>query len=1005
MDDLSSVPGAVDGRSAAFSFLGEGGETGELIRSFDWSRTSLGPIETWPQSLRTATAMLLASPVPIVMLWDPDGFMIYNDAYSVFAGGRHPQLLGSKVREGWPEVADFNDNVMKVGLAGGTLSYKDQELTLHRHGKPEQVWMNLDYSPVLDEAGEPAGVIAIVIETTERVLAERGLRESEGRLRIATEAANIGTWDFDPVSGRLSWDDRCKTLFGMPAGARIDYDVFLAGLHPDDREATDAAVRLALDPDGPGGYDVEYRTIGVEDGVERWIAATGRAQFAGNGTEKHAVRFSGTVIDISDKKHTAEALLDAEERYRLAALATQDGIWDWDLVNDRVLWNEALYKNFLHRPENVEPVGSWWIGHIHPDDRDRISNSIHAVIDGDQSAWTDEYRFQRGDGSYAYVYDRGTVVRDETGKAVRMIGAMVDETARLEAQAALIEQQRVLETLNRTGEDLARELELQKVVQMVTDAGVELSGAEFGAFFYNVLDDKGESYLLYSLSGAEPSQFNFGMPRNTKIFAPTFEGEGTVRSDDITKDPRYGQNAPRKGMPEGHLPVCSYLAVPVVSRSGEVIGGLFFGHHKPARFTETHEQLLVGVAAQAAIAIDNARLYQAVQRANETLEHRVEERTAELETANEALRQAQKMEAIGQLTGGIAHDFNNMLTVIRGSADVLQRRELEPDKRQRYLQAIAETSDRAARLTSQLLAFARRQALKPEVFSAPSRVEAITDMLRTVLGGRIKLGIENLCEDCFVEADAAQFETALLNMAVNARDAMDSEGELTISIGQSDTPEGAAAAEHGYVTVAVTDSGHGISPDDLDRIFEPFFTTKETGKGTGLGLSQVYGFAKQSGGEVRVTSKVGEGTTFTMFLPRVIHDGLGLEKESKTANHEPRDGRVLVVEDNDEVGHFAEQVLADLGYRTRRAANAVEALSLLDDGEDFDVVFSDIVMPGQSGIDLAHTIRKRWPRLPIVLTSGYSDALAMRPDDNFPLLHKPYSLDALSAALSEALKR
>ena len=207
------------------------------------------------------------------------------------------------------------------------------------------------------------------------------------------------------------------------------------------------------------------------------------------------------------------------------------------------------------------------------------------------------------------------------------------------------------------------------------------------------------------------------------------------------------------------------------------------------------------------------------------------------------------------------------------------------------------------------------------------------------------------------------------------------------------------------MTVAVTDSGHGISPDDLDRIFEPFFTTKETGKGTGLGLSQVYGFAKQSGGEVRVTSKVGEGTTFTMFLPRVIHDGLGLEKESKTANHEPRDGRVLVVEDNDEVGQFAEQVLADLGYRTRRATNAVEALSLLDDGESFDVVFSDIVMPGQSGIDLAHTIRNRWPRLPIVLTSGYSDALAMRPDDNFPLLHKPYSLDALSAALSEALKR
>ncbi|NUS99544.1 MAG: GAF domain-containing protein [Sphingomonas sp.] len=879
MTTASGVPEAEAGSSDPLAFLTGGGDVARMMREHDWSQSPLGPIERWSPTLKSAVSMMLPADSQIVMFWGPDFAALYNDPYAPTIGDKHPHALGRPAREYWAELwDDLEPLLLKVRDEGETVSAKDRPFYIERHGFPETVFFDISYSAVRGLDGAIEGVLCLVNETTERVMAERDLRDSEERLRIATDAASIGTWDFDPISGRLSWDDRCKALFGLHQDAKIDYDVFLAGLHPDDRDEIDAYVRAALDPDGPGGYDVEYRTISPHDGAERWIAATGRALFAGDGADKRAVRFTGTVIDISEKKRIAEAL---------------------------------------------------------------------------------------------------------------------------------IEQRRILETLNRTGEDLSRELELQKVVQMVTDAGVELSGAEFGAFFYNVLDEQGESYLLYSLSGAEPSQFNFGMPRNTAVFGPTFAGEGTIRSDDITKDPRYGKNAPHSGMPKGHLPVCSYLAVPVVSRSGAVIGGLFFGHHQPARFTETHEQLLVGVAAQAAIAIDNARLYQAVQRANETLEHRVEERTAELETANEALRQAQKMEAIGQLTGGIAHDFNNMLTVIRGSADVLQRRELEPDKRQRYLQAIAETSDRAARLTSQLLAFARRQALKPEVFSAPDRVEAITDMLRTVLGSRIRLSITNECDDCFIEADAAQFETALLNMAVNARDAMDSEGELKITIGESPTIAGASssAAEHGYVTVGVTDSGHGISREDLDRIFEPFFTTKETGKGTGLGLSQVYGFAKQSGGEVLVTSKVGKGTTFTLFLPRSTGANLAPEQDQGQVRHDPRDGRVLVVEDNDEVGRFAEQVLADLGYRTRRAANALEALAMLEDGETFDVVFSDIVMPGQSGIDLAHSIRNRWPRLPIVLTSGYSDALAMRPDDNFPLLHKPYSLDALSAVLSEALKR
>jgi PAS domain S-box-containing protein len=383
----------------------------------------------------------------------------------------------------------------------------------------------------------------------------------------------------------------------------------------------------------------------------------------------------------------------------------------------------------------------------------------------------------------------------------------------------------------------------------------------------------------------------------------------------------------------------------------------------------------------------------------------------ELREAQETLRQSQKLEAVGQLTGGVAHDFNNLLTIIRSSVDFLRRPDLPEARRTRYVDAVSETVDRAAKLTGQLLAFARRQTLKPEVFEVGPVLRSVADMLDTVTGARIRVVTDGLDTPCFVKADISQFETALVNMAVNARDAMDGGGTLTLRlIGSAMLPpiRGHGGAAGPFAAVSLIDTGSGIAPDVFGRIFEPFFTTKEVGKGTGLGLSQVFGFAKQSGGDVDVASVQGQGTTFTLYLPEIAAETdpkpvEGLKSDGFPMGH----GQcVLVVEDNIEVGRFATQILEDLGYRTTWVMNAEEALETLGpDGSGFAAVFSDVVMPGMGGIALAKALQHRLPHLPVVLASGYSHVLAQEGPRGIALLHKPYSADQLGGILGRIIRQ
>ena len=406
---------------------------------------------------------------------------------------------------------------------------------------------------------------------------------------------------------------------------------------------------------------------------------------------------------------------------------------------------------------------------------------------------------------------------------------------------------------------------------------------------------------------------------------------------------------------------------------------------------------------------------QSLRELNETLEQRVTLALSERERVEEQLRQSQKMEAVGQLTGGLAHDFNNLLTIIRSSADLLRRHDVTDEKRRRYIDAISDTADRAAALTRQLLAFARRQPLQPEPFNVGDHLRETGDILRTTLDGRIRLEVDVRCEDCVIEADPTQFDTAVLNLVVNARDAMNGEGALTILLeGVDGIPAHRVhPAQAGrFMAMSVTDRGVGIPREQVDRIFEPFFTTKGVGMGTGLGLSQVYGFAKQSGGDVIVESEPGQGTTFILYLPRV--DTIVAQPPDKVPAI-PEDGAVcgkspdghcvLLVEDNQTVGEFAAQLLGELGYRTRLVGDGQAALDLLaEHPNEFDVVFSDVVMPGISGLELAKRIRRAHPRLPVVLTSGYSHILAEEGTHGFPLLRKPYTVEGLSRILRTALR-
>ncbi|WP_375410389.1 PAS domain S-box protein [uncultured Methylobacterium sp.] len=787
--------------------------------------------------------------------------------------------------------------------------------------------------------------LALVAETTERswahierVRSQAASHRSEVRFRAAVEAVEGVLWTND-AEGRMTGEQPgWSDLTGQDPETYHDHG-WTEAIHPDDVAPT---VECWTEAVAAGRTFVhEHRLKRVSDGAWRRFSIRAIPTFGENGENGEIREWVGVHTDVTEQRRAEVALRESEARFRNMADHAPVMMWVTDPTGYCTYLNRRWHE-FTGQSE-AEAQGYGWLDATHPDDRARAGDAFGSA-NATRSPFRVEYRLRRADGVHRWAIDAASPRFGEAGEFLGYVGSVIDIHDQIEARDVLTRSREELEH-----EVARRTAERDRIWAVSQDL---LGVAEMDG---TIVSTNPAWATVLGWSAEEVRRVSF-----LDLIHPDDRGPAVTtlaRLGDRLSTLRFENRCRTRSGAYRHL---SWTAVP-------------------------EDGLLYAVGRDVT---DEKR------------------QASALLVAEDALRQAQKMEAVGQLTGGVAHDFNNLLTIIKSSTDLLRRPNLAEERRRRYVDAISETVDRASKLTGQLLAFARRQALNPEVFDAGSRLDAVTDMLRTIVGARIRIVTDLAPEPCFVKADVSQFETALVNMAVNARDAMDGEGTLTVAVGEvmaMPPIRGHGGGPGRFVAVSLTDTGSGMPVDQMVQIFEPFFTTKELGKGTGLGLSQVFGFAKQSGGDVAVESEVGRGTTFTLYLPwapageLVEQDPSGPAKDGRFEQGFGR--RVLVVEDNVEVGTFSTQILQDLGYDTTWATNAEEALQILRETTRFDAVFSDVVMPGMNGIELGKEIRRRYPGLPVVLTSGYSHVIAEEGTHGFELVKKPYAAEQLSQVL------
>ena len=592
-----------------------------------------------------------------------------------------------------------------------------------------------------------------------------------------------------------------------------------------------------------------------------------------------------------------------------------------------------------------------------------------------------EKRYVRKDGQIVWSRTTVTLLKDAEGHPQQFLGIVEDITARKEVEAALREETRILELLNETGTLLASNLNLQALVQAVTDAATNLSGAEFGAFFHNTSGGSGDAYVLYTLSGAPREAFDrFGHPRATALFGPTFRGESPIRIHDVLQDSRYGSMPPHHGMPTGHLPVRSYLAVPVISRTGEVIGGLFFGHSTPGVFSERVERLIVGIAAQAGVAIDNARLYEAAQRA-------AEERQALLESERAARNAAERLSEVkDDFLATLSHELRTPLNAILGWAKLLRHSAGDRDDLVRGLETIERNAHVQTQLIEDLLDMSRIASGKLRLdMRTVHPAQVIEAAIETVMPAADAKGIrlQKIVNPTAgpISGDPARLQQVIWNLLSNAIKFTPRAGTIQVTVERVDS----------HVEIGVADSGVGIPPEFLPHLFERFrqadaSTTRAHG-GLGLGLSIVKNLVELHGGTVEVHSAgEGLGTKVAVRLPLMVvqpsrHDSGSLHPHSgeiPLAAFAPADLagiRVLVVDDQADARDLLRRVLEDCAAQVVTASTAEEAVRLAESAQPH-VLVSDIGMPGTDGYELLRLIRALGPerggRVPAIALTAFA---------------------------------
>jgi PAS domain S-box-containing protein len=666
----------------------------------------------------------------------------------------------------------------------------------------------------------------------------------------------------------------------------------------------------------------------------------------------------------------------SEERLQLALAATDAvGTWDWDIGEDHFIADAHFAQLHGVDPTLADqlPISEYLQG-VHPEDRAFVARSIrHCITEGTEYA--EEYRLLQPDGQLRWVFARGRCYKDHHGRPMRFLGAALDLTERKHTEQALRQSQTELQLIINAMPILISYVDHEERFRLNNAAYLDWYGLTpqelYGRTIREVLGEEGyflrAPYIAEALAGRACS-FNLYTPHR----------DGSIRHALMNYVPRLGPDGGVNGF---------YIFV----------------------IDETERK----------------KTEEALRNLNETLEERVSARTEQLAQANQrlqnemfereraedALRHAQKMEAVGQLTGGIAHDFNNMLTGIIGSLDLMQRyiANGRTDEIGRFTEAAVSSANRAAALTHRLLAFSRRQSLDRKTLNVNELIQSLEDLIRRTKGDPIELTLRLADELWPVSTDVSQLENALLNLVINARDAMPDGGELLIEsanvyLDGNDITTLEPVKAGDYVMLAVSDNGTGMTPSVRSKAFDPFFTTKPIGQGTGLGLSMIYGFAQQSGGHVSLDSLPGQGTCVRLYLPRLhaLESPADAEEPLNEAPAVACGETVVVVEDDPAVRMLVLDLLKELGYSAHEAADAKSALPLLESDMRVDLLVTDVGLPGMNGRQLAEIARQNRPGLKVLFMTGYAQKAAERQgflEDGMDMVAKPFSIELLASKI------